>query len=74
MAAGGRLAKCFHKELTSDIIVASDRKLKPTQQQLGEEFGIGRITVSDILHKYDAYKSQWENNLYSKHQCLNKAT
>ena len=39
---------------------------------LGEQFGIGRSTVSDILHKREAYKAQWEENQSSKRQCLNK--
>ena len=42
------------------------------QQQLEEEFRIGRNTVSDILRKSNAYQVQWEENQSSKHQHLNK--
>ena len=68
--AAARQVKRLLKELNLDkkisLIEASERKPKSTQQQLGEEFGIGRSTVSDILRKKAAYKARWEENQSSK--------
>ena len=58
--AAARQGKRLHKEYSLDkkinLIETSERKPKPTQQQLGEEFGIGRSTVCDILRKKATYE------------------
>ena len=77
-AAPGRRVKRLHKELSLEekikLIESCEQRPKPTQQQLGDQFGIGRSTVSDILRKKDSYKAQWEENQSSKRQRLNKST
>ena len=76
--AASRQLKRLHKELSLEkkieLIKASGKKPKRTQEQLGEEFGIGRSTVSDILRKRESYQKQWEENRSSKRQRLNKPT
>ena len=76
--AASRKLKRPHKELSLEkkieLIKASGKKPKRTQEQLGEEFGIGRSTVSGILRKRESYQKQWEENRSRKRQRLNKST
>ena len=48
-----------------ELIKASAAVPKPSQKDLGEKFGIGRSTVSDILKKKDHYLKAWESNTSS---------
>ena len=76
--AMNRKAKRLRLELTLEenirLICTSEQNSRLTQKELGDEFGIGRSTVSDILRKKTAYKSQWESNRGSDKRRLNKPT
>ena len=45
-----------------ELIKDSRTKPKPTQKYLGDKYGVGTSTVSDILKKSEAYLEQYENN------------
>ena len=78
VASFRRTTKCLHTELSLEkkiaLICASKCLPKPTQQQLGDKFGIGRSTVSNIPHKKVLYRDVWENNQNAKRKRLNKPT
>ena len=58
-----------------DLIKASAAVPKPSQKDLGEKFGMGRSTVSDILKKQAHYLEAWESNTSAaKRQRIKKTT
>ena len=48
-----------------DLKADSEKVPKLTQKELGEKYGIGRATVSDILKRKDFYKTQFTDNMES---------
>ena len=79
MASSSSSRKRNHTEMSLekkiDLIKASAAVPKPSQKDLGEKFGIGRSTVSDILKKKAHYLEAWESNTSAaKRQRIKKAT
>ena len=64
MAAKPRKRVRHELDLKQKVLLirdASDNP-KPTQKFLGEKYGVGTSTVTDILKKKDSYFDQFETN------------
>ncbi|KAL2082547.1 hypothetical protein ACEWY4_022365 [Coilia grayii] len=72
-----RLQKLRRMELTlTDKVnlIKEAESTKMTRQQLGEKFGIGKTTVTDIIKKKDQYLKQFEENADGSRQRVKTTT
>ncbi|KAL2076693.1 hypothetical protein ACEWY4_027710 [Coilia grayii] len=55
-------------------LIKEAESTKMTRQQLGEKFGIGKTTVTDIIKKKDQYLKQFEENADGSRQRVKTTT
>ena len=55
-------------------LIKEAESTKMTRQQLGEKFGIGKTTVTDIIKKKDQYLKQFEENAVGSRQRVKTTT